>query len=149
LATGATTSATISLAAVRRLLALICLALCSLAVAACGTTTSTANFKGTEHEVAQTVADLQSDVTASDQKKICTNDLSAAAVARLGGEKGCEAAIKTQLAEIDSTELTVESVKVNGNTATATVKSVYGGKKRIHTLTLTREGGRWKLASLQ
>jgi hypothetical protein len=134
---------------VRRLITLACLALCPLAVAACGTTTSTANFKGTEHEVAQTVADLQSDVTSSDQKKVCTKDLSAAVVARLGGQKGCEASVKTQLAEIDSTELTVESVKVNGNTATATVKSIYSGKKRIHTLTLTHEGARWKLASLQ
>ena len=49
---------------------------------------------------------------------------------RLGGIKGCETAVKNRLSEIDNTELTVESVKVVGDTATAEVKSVYGGKNR-------------------
>ena len=131
----------------RRVLALCCLPLC-LAVAACGTTTSTSKFKGEEHEAAQTVADLQSDVSSSDEKKICTNDLSATVVQRLGGTKACEAAIKEQLKEIDSTELEVQSVKVAGDVATVTVKSVYGGKKRQSTLTLRKEGGKWKIVSL-
>ena len=49
----------------RRLLALaLACCSCALGAAACGTTTSTAGFKGAEHEVAQTIADLQSDVTA-------------------------------------------------------------------------------------
>jgi hypothetical protein len=133
---------------VRRLLALTCLPLCSLAIAACGTTTSTAGFKGAEHEVAQTVADLQADVTAGEQKKICANDLAVSVVDKLGGAKGCETTIKNQVAEIDSTELQVESVKVNGTQATATVKSVFGGKKKLTTVTLAKEGGRWKIASL-
>lgn len=133
----------------RRLFALTCLPLCSLVLAACATTTSTSNFKGAEHEVAQTVANLQSDVTSGEQKKICGKDLAAGVVSKLGGTKACEAAIKEQLAEIDSTELVVESVKVNGSTATATVKSVYGGKKRLKTLSLTSEGGKWKISTLQ
>ena len=99
----------------------------------CGTTTSTSGFHGTEHEVAQTVADLQSDVTSSDRKKICERDLAAPVVAKLGGVKACEAAIKNRLAEIDNTELKVESVKVAGAKATAQVKSVYGGRQtRAH-----------------
>ncbi|MGO9488532.1 MAG: nuclear transport factor 2 family protein [Solirubrobacteraceae bacterium] len=133
----------------RRLIALACLPLCSMVLAACATTTSTSKFQGAEHEVAQTVANLQSDVTASEQKKICADELSAAVVSRLGGIKGCEAAIKEQMAEIDSTELEVESVKVSGDTATATVKSVYSGKRTSHTLTLVKEGGKWKISSLQ
>jgi copper chaperone CopZ len=134
---------------VRRLLALICLPLCPLVLAACGTTTSTANFKGTEHNVAQTVANLQSDITAGEQKKVCANDLAAAVVTRLGGTKGCEATIKNQVSEIDNTELQVESVKVSGEKATAGVKSIYKGKKRLKTVSLVKEGGKWKIASLQ
>ena len=133
----------------RRLLTLICLPLCPLVLAACGTTTSTANFKGTEHAVAQTVANLQSDITAGEQKKICANDLAAAVVTRLGGTKGCESTIKNQIGQIDNTELQVESVKVAGQRATASVKSIYKGKKRLTTVSFVEESGKWKIASLQ
>jgi hypothetical protein len=134
---------------VRRLTALAFVALCSLAVAACGTTTSTASFKGTEHDVAQTIANLQSDITAGEQKKVCQRDLAAPVVTKLGGETRCESTIKDQISEIDNTELEVESVKVSGATATAQVKSDYGGKKlRKATVSLAQEGGKWKIASL-
>jgi hypothetical protein len=132
----------------RRLLALASVLLCALGAAACGTTTSTTGFKGVEHEVAQTIADLQSDVAAGEQKKICERDLAAPVVTRLGGQKACEAAVKNRVAEIDNTELQVESVKVTGNTATAQVKSVYEGKKRIRTVTLAKEGSRWKITAI-
>jgi len=131
----------------RRTSALACLLLCALGAAACGTT-STAGFKGAEHEAAQTIADLQSDVTSSDRKKICQNDLAAAVVSRLGGGKSCEAVVKNRLSEIDNTELKVESVKVNGTNATAKVQSVYGGKKQARTVTLAKEGSRWKITAI-
>jgi copper chaperone CopZ len=135
---------------VRRLLALTCLPLSALALAACGTTTSTASFKGAEHEVAQTAANLQSDVTAGEQKKVCANDLSASVVRSLGGIKHCETTIKNQISEIDNTELQVESVKVNGTTATAVVKSTYKGNKRtLKTVSFVKEGNKWKIATLQ
>jgi hypothetical protein len=132
----------------RRTTALVCLLLCALGATACGTTTSTAGFKGAEHEAAQTIADLQSDVTSSERKKICERDLSAAVVARLGGKKSCETVVKNRISEIDSTELKVESVKVDGTHATAQVKSVYGGKKKVRTVTLAKEGSRWKITAI-
>lgn len=132
----------------RRPLALMSVLACSLPLAACGSTTSTAGFKGVEHEVAQTMANLQSDVTASEQKKVCAKDLAAAVVSRLGGTKGCEAAVKERLSEIDNTELVVESVKVAGSTATASVKSVYDGKKKLTDVTLLKEGGKWRISAL-
>jgi hypothetical protein len=134
---------------VRRLLILSCLPVCALAVSACATSTSTSNFKGAQHEVAQTVANLQSDVTGSDQKKICTNDLAATVVTKLGGSSGCQSAIKGQLTEIDNTELNIESVKVTASTAIATVKNVYKGKKRLSKVELVKEGGKWKIAALR
>lgn len=133
----------------RRALALSCLPLCALAISACATKTSTGNFSGAEKSVAQTIANLQSAVTAGEQKKICTEDLAASVVTSLGGTKGCEAALKEQVAEIDGTEAEVEKVQINGKTATATVKSTYSGKKKLSEVTLVEEGGKWKVSAVK
>lgn len=125
------------------------LALCSPLLAACGTassSTSTSAFKGVKREVAQGVADLQSDAASAEQKKICGEDLAASVVRGLGGSKGCEAAIKRQLDQVDELEVSVESVTVSGRTAIAAVKSIHEGKSKLSTLTLVKEGGRWKVA---
>jgi len=133
---------------VRRPLALLCLPLSALALTACGSAVSTAGFKGVAQEVAQTVSDFQADATAGEQKKICAEDLAAADVSRLGGVKGCEAAIKSQLAEVDSLEVTVHSVEVGpaGTSATADVESIHEGKKAFSTLSLVKEGGKWRIS---
>jgi hypothetical protein len=132
----------------RRRSALLCLPLSALALAACGSTLSTAGFTGERHEVAQTIANLQSASTAAEEKKICTEDLAAALVTRLGGAKSCEAAIKSQLAEVDTLEASVESVEVaaGGKTATARVKSIHEGKNATSAVSLVKEGGKWKIS---
>jgi hypothetical protein len=134
----------------RRLLALLCAPLSAVALTACASTVSTAGFKGTQQEVARTVANLQTDVTAGEQKKICANDLAAATVARLGGSKGCEAAIKSQLAEVDSFEVSVLSVELAAGetSATAQVKSIRQGKSALGSLSLIKEGGKWKISGV-
>ena len=126
----------------------IVLCLCVPLLAACGNTASTSSFKGVEHEVAQRIADLQSDATSSNRENICKHDLSAPNVAKLGGRKGCEAALKHQLAQIEQLETTIVSVKVDpgGKTATAKVKSTYEGKSREKTLPLVKEAGGWKVS---
>ena len=135
----------------RRASALLCLPLLAAGLVACGSTVSTAGFKGEQHTIAQTISNLQSDATAADQKKICTSDLASAVVSRLGGLKGCEAAIKRQLVEIDSLEVSVQSITLGagGASATARVKSIYGGKSAFRTVTLVKEGGKWKVSGLQ
>jgi len=135
---------------VRRALLPICLPLSALALGACGSTVSTSAFKGSQHEVAQTVANLQSHATAGEQKKICGQDLSAALVAKLGGAAGCESAIKKQLAEVDSLEVKVGSVQIaaGGRRASAKVASIYEGKSKLSTLALVRERGRWRISGL-
>lgn len=135
----------------RRLLALLCLPLSALALAACGATTvSTSGFKGQQHEVAQTISNLQADATAGEQSKICANDLAAALVRKLGGAKRCETAIKHQLAEVDSLEASVQSVTVAaaGRGATAQVKSIHEGKSRTSAVSLVEEGGKWKISGV-
>jgi hypothetical protein len=142
----------------RRPILLLSWPLLALGLAACGTSSvSTSTFSGERHAVAQTVANLQSDANAGEQKKICADDLSSALVVRLGGKSGCETAIKNQLAQVDNLEVSVQSVALAGarrhgaagpETASAKVKSVYSGKGRESTLTLVKEGGKWKISGL-
>lgn len=135
---------------IRTTIALLCAPLLAAAAAGCGAATvSTSGFKGEQQKVAQTVAHLQSHATALEAKKICSDDLDAADVARLDTVAGgCKRAIESQLKQIDSFETTVQSVQVNGATATAHVKSVNGGKKTIQTITLVKEDGKWKVSSV-
>jgi hypothetical protein len=72
-------------------------------------------------------------------------------VTRLDAAKGgCKQAIKNQLNEVDTFELTVEKVKLNasGTTASASVKNLQSGKTRLSTLSLVKEAGKWKISSI-
>jgi hypothetical protein len=137
--------------AARRPLLLLSVPLCAVALAACGKAVSTSGFKGQQHTIAQTISNLQADATAGEQKKICADDIAAAIVAKLGGAKACEAAIKSQLAEIDSLEVLIQSITVatGGATATAQVKSTVEGKPKRGTMSLVKEGSAWKISAVQ
>ena len=133
--------------------ALLCAPLLAVGLAACGSTVSTAGFKGEEHEVAQAISNLQADATAGDKQKVCANDLASAVVARLSAARGgCQQAIKNQLAELDNFEVSVQSVQVTAQgarrVARASVKSVYAGKTRPGTLLLVKEGSKWKISGI-
>ncbi|MFZ1154832.1 MAG: nuclear transport factor 2 family protein [Solirubrobacteraceae bacterium] len=130
----------------RQLTAAFCALALAVGLAACGETASTGNFKGESHNVAQTVSDFQSDATAGNQTKLCQNDLASTLTTRLQSAGGCQAVLKEQLHEIDALNMTIESIAVNGASATAHVKSTYSGKSRITTLTLVKEGSRWKVS---
>lgn len=134
-----------------RALCLLCALALALGVSACARTVSTSGFKGEQQQVAKTVASLQSDVTAGDHKKICANDLASSLVMKLNAASGgCQQAVKGQLAELDGFDVTVQSVQIAGTaahpTATAHVQSVYSGRKRSSTLSLVKEGGKWKIS---
>jgi hypothetical protein len=134
----------------RRLPAPLCGSLLALALSACGTATvSTAGFRGEEHEVAQTISNLQADATAGEEKKICARDVTSSIVARLGGAKACERAIKNQLAEVDSLQVSVQSVKLGAaGTARAHVRSIQLGKTKPSTVSLIKEAGKWKISGV-
>ncbi len=152
----------------RRALVLLCWPLLGVGLSACATTVSTSAFKGEQHEIAQTIANLQTDATAGEDKKICANDLASAVVARLGGTSRCEAAIKSQLDQVDNLEVSVQSVTLNAGkpgggskprgagkrgagglaTASARVKSIHSGKHTESTVSLVKEGGKWKISAL-
>jgi hypothetical protein len=129
--------------------ALLCIPLLALGVTACASTTSSSSFKGEPHEVAQAVVSLQSEAAAGEAQKICKDLLSSAVTARLSAAHGgCTQALKSQLVEVDSPELTIQSVQLHGASASVTVKSIDAGKSRISTLTLVKEGGKWKISKL-
>jgi hypothetical protein len=131
-------------------LTLAALALSALALAACGETVSTEKYKGEEKAVAQRISEFQSDATASDQKKVCENDLAAAVKAKLGSTgSSCQEALKHQLSQIDTLELKIRSIAVKGNTAVAHVTSTWSGKTKESVVALNREGTAWRIAALQ
>jgi hypothetical protein len=134
-----------------KILAGFCAIAIALGLAACGETASTSGFKGESHNVATSVADFQKDASAGDQKKLCENDLAAEVTTHLRGGGGCQAVLKEQLHEVDALNLTIESINVSGAStrALARVKSTYSGKSRITTLTLVKEGSRWKISGVQ
>ncbi|HEX3692460.1 MAG TPA: nuclear transport factor 2 family protein [Solirubrobacteraceae bacterium] len=122
-------------------------ALLAAGLAACGETASTSGFSGEKHAVAQAIVNFQSDVRAREQKKLCQNDLAASVTARFAHSGGCQAALKSQLTQVDAPGLTIESVLVSGRTAVARVKSTYSGKNAISAMRLVKEAGRWKIAT--
>jgi copper chaperone CopZ len=137
-----------------RLLALLCGSLLAFGLAACGSGAVSSSFKGEEHEIAQAIANLQSDATVGEQKKICATVLSSALVKQLSPVKGgCAQAIKNQIAEVDSFTVNVKSVHVNSaagqHTASASVTSIRQGKTRPSTVLLVKEGGKWKISGVQ
>jgi len=123
-------------------------------LSACGqATVGTGSLQGDAKSVAQTISDLQKDAQSRDQTKVCKNDLASTVVAKLAATSGsCPSALSGQLKEIDNFDLSLASgtaVQVNGATATARVKSTSAGKTRYDTLTLVKEGNRWKVSGLQ
>lgn len=130
--------------------ALLCVPLLALGASACASTASVSSFKGENHAVAQTISDLQTYGTAGEAQKICSEVLSRAVTARLdSAQGGCKQALKTQLSQVDTPEVTVEKVQLHGATsATAEVKSTYAGKAKLTTVTLVKEDGAWKISTL-
>jgi hypothetical protein len=123
-------------------------------LAACGpTSVSTSQFRGENKAVAQTISDLQKDAQNRDQNKICKNDLASTVVARLrAAGASCPSAINNQLKEVDNFDLSLASagaITISGSSATARVKTTSANKTRFETLTLVKEGTRWKVAGLR
>jgi hypothetical protein len=140
-------------APLQRSLALLGAAVLAASLVGCANKVSTSGFSGEQREVAQTISNLQADATAADEQKICRNDFAGTVVARLNAAPGgCRQAVKSQVTEVDSLNMTVQSVQLSGagaqRTASALVKSVYEGKMRPSTVSLVKEGGKWKISGV-
>jgi hypothetical protein len=136
-----------------RALTVLGVPLAAASLLGCANKVSTSGFSGEQREVAQTISNLQADATAANEQKICSNDLAGTVVARLKlAPGGCRQAVKSQVSEVDSLNMTVQSVQLGGSgaprTASARVKSVFEGKMRPSTVTLVKEGGKWKISGV-
>jgi putative lumazine-binding protein len=123
-----------------------------LTLSACGQTekNSAGDFKGDQKAVAQTIEDLQKASRKGDETKICTEILAPALVTKIktASNGTCEKVLKDALQDVDSYELQVKKVAINGTSATATITSDTGKHTRTDTLTLVKDGNAWKIATL-
>jgi hypothetical protein len=122
------------------------LSLLPLALAGCGATPSSAgDFEGEEQRVAETVEDVQSAARSDETDRLC-DELFARALARQlqAGSGNCRQEVATALDEGEAVELTVKDVSIQGSSARARVE----GENGVRTLTLVREGGRWRVSEL-
>jgi hypothetical protein len=137
--------------AARTRLAALLLAL-PLALGACGQTSkdSAKDFQGDQKAVAQTVEALQKASSKRDEAKICKDLLAPALVTKIKTASAgtCEKVLGDALRDVDSFELQVKKVTVNGDKATATVTSDTGKQQRTDTLALVKDRGGWKIATL-
>jgi hypothetical protein len=134
---------------IKHVLVLLCAPLLAVGMSACASTTA-GSFKGEPKAIAQTISDLQTEGTAGEAKKICANLLAGSVTARLDSAAGgCTQAIKNQLSQVDTLQLTVQSVLPKSATsASAQVKSTYAGKNKLSTVELVKEDGKWKISKL-
>jgi outer membrane lipoprotein SlyB len=125
-----------------------------VAVALAGCTTqsssndSSGKFRGDQRLVANTVEDFESAASKGDQDQICRDLLAKALVDQFAQHGGtCEKAVDGALKDTDSFGLTVESVTINGQEATARVKADRGKKDVQRTLTLVKQGPGWRISA--
>jgi hypothetical protein len=133
----------------KHLCAAVLATICVIGLAACGEVVSTGSFKGEKGVVAQRISQFQNDATKSENETICHDDLAAALKKRIENSGGsCKQAIKDQLAEIDTFTLSITSIEISGDTATALVKSNFAGKLEPSKLMLVREDRTWKVSGV-
>jgi hypothetical protein len=138
----------------RRSLPPLAVAATGLALAAgCAPTTSSktnlGTFRGDQRQAAQAVVDFASAANSGDEQRLCGTLLAKALATRLAAAgRGCPAVVHEAIRDADSVDLTVQSVRVTGDRASARVKLETGKKDRTTTLTLVREGGGWRIAGL-
>src|SRR5208283_5203028 len=103
-------------------------------------------------DIATTISNFQSDAETNSPSKLCDNDLAPSVVARLStAGHTCSSVISSQLKVVDSFNLSLanNSIKVDGNTATAVVEDTQSGKTtHIDTITLVKSGSTWKIAGI-
>ena len=133
----------------RRSLVAVPLVLALLAAGCAGSSSGTAEFEGEQQRVADVVEKLQSAGETGDAKEICEQVLakSLADQIRAAGST-CEQEMDKAIKDADDFDLEVESVTIQGNTATARVKGRDRGTDRVRTFEFEKEGPDWRATNL-
>jgi hypothetical protein len=114
-------------------------------IAGCG-----ASGPSDEQLVARAVAAFGRATAAKDYKTLCTRVLAPALIEKVT-QIGlpCEQALRQGLGDVQDPRLTVGSISVGGDRATAEIRtSATGQAPSRDTLRLERVGGAWRIASL-
>ena len=121
----------------------------ALALAGCGGTNDSAGeFEGAEQDVARAIEDLEEAGQEDEPRRICQALLAEAVVENIEAAGGdCTEAVDKALDQADTFTLTVESVRVTGDTARARVETG-ADEEKIETLELVREDDAWRISSL-
>jgi hypothetical protein len=110
---------------------------------------SSDDFAGDQKAVAQVVDDLGNAGSDKDAKEICTSIFAPEVAAKLKqGNRDCQDVVDDQISDANVFDLTVKSVKVTGNTATARVESTFDGDDTLRTLSFRKDGQAWRLVSI-
>ena len=101
-----------------------------------------ARFPEAKRAVARTVDRLQASARAADPARICDELFTERLAERLGD---CERVVKAQLVA-DDAKLTVDSIRVRGRVAYASVRERNGNVSRVR---LRRAGDDWRVDAIQ
>jgi hypothetical protein len=102
-----------------------------------------------EEQVRTTVADFGTATAKRDYQRLCDELLSRRLVERAARAVPCEQAFRVGLEGVQSPQLTVQSVEVDGDRANARVRSVAEGQDPSNdVIRLVRQGGDWRIDEL-
>ncbi len=119
--------------------------LLAVALVGCGENTPT-----DEEQVREVLAGFASAVEGRDYQRLC-DDIFAEELLQGLQQIGlpCEVAMRTGLEDRQDPKLTVGTITIDGDTATAEVRTSAGGEApSSDTLTLMRSGDRWRVTAL-
>jgi uncharacterized protein YceK len=121
----------------------------ALLLAGCGTASSSKNFAGEQATVAKVIDNLSTYGTGHQAADICNKIFAPTIAAKLKAAGGsCDSVVTEALKNVDIFVLTVQAVKITGNTAVVTVKSTSNGKNVVQALDLVHAAdGTWRLSS--
>ena len=118
------------------------LAAVALAVAGCG--------GDDEADVRETLDRYVKAIQGSDYQTICDDIFSQRLIEKLRGVNlPCETALQRGFAEVERPTITVKSVKIDGDNASAVARSDAANQEPSEdTIRLSKEDGKWKIVAL-
>jgi hypothetical protein len=133
----------------RRSLLALPLVLAALAAGCTAQSSSSADFDGEQQDVAEVIDKISSAGQTGSGQEICDDVLAKGLADRMAaGGASCAQELDDALKDADDFDLSVESVAIDGDTATAEVKGRDGDEDRVVTFELERTGQDWRVSSL-
>ena len=120
-----------------------------VALGGCGAA-STRSPAAEQQQVRGTLQRFANASAAGDYASMCQSLLAGRLIAKIRSlGVPCELAVRTGLSSVKDPRLSVQSVRIDGDRASALVRSTAQGQRpSTDIVQLVREGGRWRVASL-